>query len=121
VAALTAVTALLWFVALGRRQQDPSYLRLVEANVAKAAELKFAVVQRFVAGALESSVLPVLEDEYPGYVRWPATDWVEYGLPVATEPSDVWYCGSWTRGVKLRFESGRLVSTVVGRWSFDCL
>jgi hypothetical protein len=58
-----------------------------------------------------------LNSEYPGHVTWPASNWTEYGLPVGDEPSDVWYCGSWTHGVKLRFESGRLVSTLVERRS----
>jgi hypothetical protein len=114
-------TVVLVFLALGRRQQDESWSRVVSMNVAKADQLKSLLDQRFVTGSLESEVVPALEREFPGYVRWPATDWTEYGVPVATEPSEVWYCGSWTRGVKLRFESGRLVRTTADRWSFDCL
>ena len=91
------------------------------ANTAKAETLKGAIDRRFLTGALESDVVEALKSEYPGHVAWRASNWTEYGLPVGDEPSDVWYCGSRTRGVKLRFESGRLVSTVVERWSNDCM
>ena len=116
--ALTALAVLLIAIGLGRR---PARLRAVAANTAKAETLKGAIDRRFLPGALESDVVAALKSEYPGHVTWPASNWTEYGLPVGDESSDVWYCGSWTRGVKLRFESGRLVSTVVERWSNDCM
>jgi|SRR6185503_7303092 len=96
-------------------------VRVVAENTTKAQELKSAIDGQFPSGSAESVVVTFLQKAHPGYVRWPAGNWTEYGLPVGNEPSDVWYCGSWTRGVKLRFESGRLVRTAVERWSFDCL
>ena len=62
-----------------------------------------------------------LQKEHPQHVRWSASNWTEYGLPVGEARGGVWYCGSWTRGVKLRFESGKLVSTALERWSVECL
>jgi hypothetical protein len=116
--ALGAFALLLVLVGLTTRN---ARLRAVAENTAKAEELKLLLDQRFPAGTLESDFVPVLKREYPNYVAWPATGSAEYGLPVGDEPSDVWYCGSWSRGVTLRFESGRLVSTSVTRWSADCL
>lgn len=96
-------------------------LRAVAENTATAEELELLLDQRFAAGTLESDFVPVLKREYPNYVAWPGMGSAEYALPVGDEPSDVWYCGSWSRGVKLRFESGRLVSASVTRSSVDCL
>jgi hypothetical protein len=118
--ALTTLAVVLVAIELGRHQARLQ-ARAVAANTAKAETLKGAIDRRFLPGALESHVVEALKSEYPGHVTWPASNWTEYGLPVGDEPSDVWYCGSWTRGVKLRFESGRLVSTVVERWSNDCM
>ena len=93
----------------------------IAQNTVRAEKLKIAIDQRLPPGTLESDVVSALKRDHPGYVVWPGTIATEYVLPVGDEPSDVWYCGSWTRGVKLRFESGRLVSTSVERWSTHCL
>ena len=93
----------------------------VAQNTVRAEKLKSVIDQRLPPGTLESDAVSALKRDYPGYVVWPGANAIEYALPVGDEPSDVWYCGSWTRGVKLRFESGRLVSTSVERWSLDCL
>ncbi len=116
--ALTALAAVLVTIGIGRRQ---ARRQAVAENTAKTEKMKIAIDQRFAPGALESDVVPVLKRDYPGYAAWAGATASEYSLPVGDEPSDVWYCGSWTRGVKLRFEAGRLVSTSVERWSFDCL
>ena len=116
--AVTALAVVLITIWIGRRH---ARLQFVAENTTKAEKLKIAIDRRLAPGALESDVVPVLKRHYPGYTEWPGANATEYGLPVGDEPSDVWYCGSWTRGVKLRFESGRLVSTSVERWSLDCL
>jgi hypothetical protein len=96
-------------------------LQIVAENARKAEALKSALDARFPVGTPESDVVAVLDKERPGYARAPGGSWVDYAVPVGTEPSDVWYCGSWTRGVMLHFESGRLVRSTVTRWSVDCL
>lgn len=116
--ALTAFIVVLVAIGLWRRQ---ARLQAVAANTAKAETLKRTLDRRFPLGALETDVVAALKSGHPGYVTWAASNWTEYGLAVGDEPSDVWFCGSWTRGVKLRFESGRLASTSVERWSGDCL
>lgn len=115
---LMTVALLLATIGLDRRH---TRLQAVAENTAKAETLKVVLDRRFPAGTLESDLVPILREEYPNHVMSPATGSTEYGLPVGDEPSDVWYCGSWTRGVRLRFEAGRLASIRVERWSVDCL
>jgi hypothetical protein len=95
--------------------------RAVAENTTKALQLKVLIDRRFPLGSAESQVVRFLQQEHPEHVSWPATTSSEYRVPVGEEPSDVWYCGSWTRGVRLRFESGKLAQSVVDRWSVNCL
>jgi hypothetical protein len=122
--AVTALAVLLITIGIWERharRQAVAMRQAVAENTARAEKLTIAIDQRFRPGALESDVVSALKRDYPGYVVSPSGSATEYGLAVGQEPSDVWYCGSWTRGVKLRFESGRLVSTSIERWSVDCL
>jgi hypothetical protein len=116
VAAVLAVVLVVIGVGLAHRSD-----RAVAENAARAERLKVAIDRRFPPGTSEASVVPALKRDYPGHVVWPGAKATEYVVPVGDEPSDVWYCGSWTRGVKLRFESRRLVSTAVERWSTNCM
>ena len=121
-AAAVGLAVVVVAIGLGSSQRWQSErLRIVAENTAKATDLKTAIDSRFPAGTAESLVVTFLQKEHAGYVRWPAGNRTEYGLPVGDEPSEVSNCGSWTRGVRLRFESGRLVRSAVERWSDDCL
>jgi hypothetical protein len=116
IAVVILVGALVW-----RQGREDARLRVVAENTQKAQALKAQIDMRFPIGTSESLVAAFLEKEHSGYTQWPATSRTEYGVPVGDEPSEVWYCGSWTRGVRLRFESGQLVGTAIERWSADCL
>jgi len=108
-------------VGLGWQRRENHRLRVAAENTRKAQELKSAIDRRFPVGTSEADVATFLQNQHSGYTRFQSGNRTEYRLPVGDEPSDEWYCGSWTRGVKLRFESGRLVLTNVDRWSADCI
>jgi hypothetical protein len=116
------IAVTIFLLAYGWRQYRESVrIRAVAENTIRAQTLKREIDRRFPSGTLESEVLDFLRKEHPDFVTWPSGNRTEYGVPVAEEPSNVWYCGSFTAYVRLRCEDRRLVLTEITRWSNDCL
>jgi hypothetical protein len=120
--AKAAIAVTLILLAYGwRHYRESVRLGAVAQNTSKAQKLKNEIDKRFAVGTSETEVLDFLRKEHPDFITWPSGAPTEYGVSVGQEPSNVWYCGSFTAYVRLRCEDRRLVRTEITRWSSDCL
>jgi hypothetical protein len=101
--------------------REPERLRIVAENTRKAEALKAEIDRRFPLGTLESKIVDFLTREHPDYANWGGLTNADYGVRIGLEPSNVWYCESWTAYVQLRLTGGRLSKTEIIRGSTDCL
>jgi hypothetical protein len=104
-----------------RHYRESVRLGAVAENTIKAQKLQSEIDKRVPAGTSESEVLDFLRKEHPSFITWPSGVRTDYGVSVGHEPSNVWYCGSFTAYVTLHCEDRRLVRTEIARWSSDCL
>ena len=98
-----------------RRQHDDDVRRGLNE---RAQALKDRLDRHFPLGTAQAEVVAFLRKQ-PTHWRDEAKD--RYWLSIGRGPSGVWYCGSIDVGIWAKFEAGRLTSTEVGTWSFDCL
>jgi hypothetical protein len=120
--AKAAIAVAIILLAYGwRHYRESVRLGAVAENTIKAQKLKSEIDKRFPVGTSESEILDFLRKEHPDFITWPSGAWMEYGVSVGQEPSNVWYCASFTAYVSLRCEDRRLVRTAISRWSLDCL
>lgn len=103
------------------RHEENVRVRTVIENTRTAEKLKAEIDRRLPAGTTQQDVLAFLHAEHPSYSTSSGADWTDYSVPVADEPSSVWYCGKFTVYVTLRCEKGLLVKSHITRWSNNCL
>ena len=106
---------------VSRQRSEAIRAQAVENNNVKANQLKAEIDRRIAMGAAEAEVVAFLRARHPNHISFLAGRRNEYFVPVGSEPSNVWYCGSIQAGVMLRCEGGRLINTEIARWSNDCL
>jgi hypothetical protein len=95
-------------------------LAAVALNDEKARTLIEHLQQQLRTGNSEAEVVAYLKSNHPQYSTFPGGIKTSYAIPVGTEPSTVWYCGSFTAYVELVVESGALSRFDTMRWSNDC-
>jgi hypothetical protein len=103
------------------RYQENVRIPTVTENTKRAEKLIAEIDKRLPLGTTQHDVLAFLHTEHPSYSTSSDTEWPDYSVAVADEPSNVWYCGSWTVYVTLRYEKGLLVKSSITRWSNNCL
>jgi hypothetical protein len=107
--------------ALWSRHAEATRLAAVALNDEKARTLTAHLRQQLRTGSSEAEVVAYLTSNHPQYLTFPAHTKTSYAIPVGSEPSAVWYCGSFTAYVELVVESGGLSRFDTMRWSNDCL